>query len=421
MIYNSSLSSTIQLEMIRIMSTIIKGYIRNEFYQKRNEVSLRHRVDCLKCKITDLEIETEFTDSYIVEESYKARKSNFETFKESVQRGKQLPPRGWIVPEIIPEGSICNLQAVEKSGKSILSTQIAHDCAYGLVSSLVPTSLIEVLKQEVFLYDAELDDDDMFERYKNFEDEKVHRCPNAEFESADALIHHIEDTVSAIESNVLVIVDNISAICHSFSHVDVKKIRNRVKILQDGFLAKGFRLTIILVHHTKTGSHGSDKHDSAGSRFWTRLAKLNLALSDTRYGDNTKMLSVASGRNLTKLIASDQALLLKLTSEPYPHFEFEQVCKIKEAMPNRKKSKTQNENSTTEEVEVKPYTKSSSWVLSDDEKEFVSVTYVKGHYGYGLLAKDILSKRGIDTTENNINQMKSSISRFFRKKDGGQL
>lgn len=403
---NNLIVSTLVQEGIRIGSTYIKGNIRNSFYHKRKEVPLEYRVSDLKKRVIDLEIG--YADSNFTEEVDNLK---FETFNDAIERGNKLPTREWAVPGIIPTGSVCNVQATEKSGKSLLMTQIGHDCAYALSSSLVPESGGKVSQQEVFLYDAELDDDDMRERYHDFNDGRMHRCPSAWFESAAACMRHIENNVSDVEGNVLVIVDNVTAVCTNFSSNDIKILRKRIRELQNNFLDRGYRLTIIFVHHTKTGSHGSDKQDIAGSINWTRLGKLNLALSDTRYGDKFKMLSVASGRNDTKILHSDEALLLELVGEPYPHFKFSKVCKIEEAMPKKKPKQQGTDDSG--EVQCGTVQNSTDYLnLSETEKEYILGHYIQGEYGLGRLATDIFEMRGYGATNRQKGSMKNKIYRF---------
>lgn len=397
------------LGVFSLAITYVKGNFRNMLQRDGRKKSCQELLDELKERVTDLEIKAEYTNSH---DEVTVDNPKFETFNEAVERGKHTPLRGWILPGIIPEGSICNLQAVEKAGKSILVTQIAHECAYGLSSSLIRESEKKVSRQEVYIYDSELDDDDMFERYHDFDDDRINRCPNAYFESANAFICHIKKTVSDIDSNVLVIVDNISAICPNYSHKDVQNTIMCIEALQKSFMDRGYRLTIIFVHHTKTGSHGSDKHDSAGSRRWTRLGKLNLALSDTRYGDSFKMLSVVSARNAIEELQPDEALVLELVGEPYSHFEFREVCKNEEAPPERKKPRQQDVDDSNEETSDK---KSCSYLdLSEEEKIFIKATYVPNEYGPGRLATDIFEKRGFDGDRRQWATMKSKVNRFVK-------
>lgn len=143
------------------------------------------------------------------------------------------------------------------------------------------------------------------------------------------------------------------------------------------------------------------------------MGKLNLALAGTQLGDKFKMLSVVGNRSDNKMLGSNEALLLELVGEPYLHFEFREQCKITDVAPKKKtkcQSKLQNECD-----ELDSTSSPHSWALSDEEKEFVLSHYVKNTYGYGKIAKDILSLRGIKMTEENVANMKSPIKRFIEK------
>lgn len=71
---------------------------------------------------------------------------------------------------------------VRKGGKSALAKQIAIDYVHGTNSMALPDVEISAsCHNEAFIYDAELGDEDVEERYENLGDTKVKRWPNAHF------------------------------------------------------------------------------------------------------------------------------------------------------------------------------------------------------------------------------------------------
>lgn len=392
-----------------MFGTWCRGIVRNYLHQERDRKPLKDTLYDLQDRVTDIEIRAEKLTKDSANVS--AEDLPFDTINASVSRAQSAPQRDWVVQKLIHEGEICNLQAVEKSGKSILVTQIAHDYAYGLASKIVPTSAIKGKMQEVFLYDAELCDDDMLERYKDLNDDRVHRCQNAEFDSMDSFLNHIEQHISGVYSNTLVVIDNVTAICPTINAKDVKIAKRRIKKMQSTFLMKECRLTFIFVHHTKTGSDGFGRQDIAGSINWVRFGDLNLALADTRFGDHVKSLSIASGRNVSTLLKSDEALLLEMYSSPYPHFEFKKICKICDAStpPNKRKNGITVTSSKTNIPPAK-----NSWSLTSDEIDYTMSKYVPGKYGLERIAKDILKMRGLELTDSNVGCMKSAVSRYIK-------
>lgn len=408
---NSVINNKLISCALDITATWIKDYIHTRAHRQRKEVTLTERIESLKSRIIKLEkkaaTNSTETDKNVTD------KLEWESIEAAVERAKSNPEVKWVLPGIIKEGSICNLQAVEKVGKSILVTQIAHDCAYGLISKIIENCNEQVNKQEVFLYDAELDDDDMIERNINLHDNRIRRCRNAEFDSVEALFNHVELSVKGIESNALIIADNISAICPKFTENDVKYARSRIKYLQENFLKSGYRLTIILVHHTKSGVLGVDVHDSAGSRYWTRLSKLNLAFSETRFGSNIKLLSIASGRNKIKNLKADEGICLRLTDQPYPHFVNNGTVKINEAIPVKHNSRCTKTESTFNQV---AQASSVIWKLQPDEVDYVAQKYVPKEYGLGKLAIYLLNKRGLEDTKKSRNLMKNAVDRALKRK-----
>jgi hypothetical protein len=59
----------------------------------------------------------------------KARKSQF--FTATMLDGKEVPPRNWLVPGLIPAGTVTLLTGDGGTGKSLLALQLATACALG--------------------------------------------------------------------------------------------------------------------------------------------------------------------------------------------------------------------------------------------------------------------------------------------------
>lgn len=332
---------------------------------------------------------------------------NSETINETVKKAQQQPPCNWIIPGILREGEICNIVAAKKVGKSTLAFQIAHECAYNQKSSLVPDNLdYKSSPQDVFYYDSENSIDTIFERYKDLNDNRVNRIPQAYFEKPQDLVESVRHYTEEINNNVLVIIDNVTAISTRFSGNDVNKLRKELGKMQSEFISRGYRLTFILLHHTKTGKTGLGQDETAGAKEWEGLATQTLVLCNTSKDNEIKWLTVNNSRGKNKLLEDGEALCLRIKECPYLHFEYIATEKINGvSCKDAYNSQVQKENSK----------RTPKWALTDEETNLVKEKYVPNEYGLKKVAKDILTARNMAHSEENVNQMKSAVSRALKK------
>lgn len=336
---------------------------------------------------------------------------NWETIKNAVDRSKENPCIGYVVPGIMKAGAICNLIAAEKSGKSLLAYQIAIDSATGNESKLVPPGSGKVLRQSVYYFDAEMDDDDMKERYHNLGDVPVHRRARVFFDNPIALIKNIEHVVKQETESVLVIVDNVTAICPGYVEAQIRELNNGIRALQKYFSEKNLRLTIIFIHHAKRGTTGMRVDDIAGSKTWSRLGNLNLALVKPGVGDDSKLLTIINARGQNSLLKNGEGLLLRLVESPYPHFEYVRNA----SLDGGEEAKGKQPPSCESLPKGKP------WTLSEDEEKYVLEKYIPNVYGCERLAKDLLQKRGRALDKKSVGCMKSAVNRLVKLKGSLQM
>ena len=157
---NSGINNKLISCALDITATWIKDYIHTRAHRQRKEVTLTERIESLKSSI--IKLEKKAANNSTETDKNVTDKLEWESIEAAVERAKSNPEVKWVLPGIIKEGSICNLQAVEKAGKSILVTQIAHECAYGLISKIIENCNEQVNKQEVFLFDAETEERNRF-------------------------------------------------------------------------------------------------------------------------------------------------------------------------------------------------------------------------------------------------------------------
>ena len=334
--------------------------------------------------------------------------NEWETLGGVCERAKQLPTPGDVVPGVIREGSSVNIQSVEKAGKSLLTMQIATEYCDGYTSSLVPhgeeSSDVLPAKREAYIYDAELHDQDILERYEGLQNSTVKRIRKS-FETPHDFLKHINSTLKLVTSNTLIVVDNITTICPNFSKKDVDELRIGLDKCKNALLAKGAWLTILFVHHTKTGTDGSNTNDRAGSVQWGRVADDNISLIVSSYGREYRELKNLNGRGKDALLKAGESLLIKKVDTHYPHFEYVRI------LSSEKSSSPKGVDSNAPEHVDAPH----SWVLTEEEKALAVELYIPDQYGVGRIAKDMLLKRGLSTDSKSVGNMKSAVTRTLKQ------
>jgi hypothetical protein len=390
---------------IRLFTTVVKGLIHQHFAIERKRKTVEELLDGCEERLQKLEI-----DKKLKAQKNAASKNlhgGWETDMDAIERAKKMPPKGWVLYGFIPEGSVCNIQSPEKVGKSAIAKQIAYDYSSGTNSMCLPgADNYAASHNEAFIYDAELSDEDILERYEKRGDTKVKRWKDAYFETADSLTENIRTDISTINANTLVILDNVTLICPKFTKTDIDKVRVEFKALQNDFCARGYRLTIILIHHTKANKKGGETDDRAGSVEWGRVGKLNLTFLPCYLGEQYRVLKVINSRGKNDLLSRGEVVVLRIEEQPFFHFVFDRKAKEVDVINKKSRSKPSDDGHPV-----------IDWKLSEEEANYVCDSYQPGKVGYGTLAKDILHKRGIENYDkDDVNHMKNSVMRVLKAK-----
>ena len=377
---------------IGVIVTYLKKKIREPHKTTQYDVLCN-----LRGRIVELEVRQKVFNKKNPTLNPKTR-SLFETMNDAKARAMNAPAPKYVIPGLIREGEICNIMAKQKVGKSITAFQIAYECAYGSKSSLVPSNGELCSPQEVFYYDAEQSDYDILERYRNIDAGKIHKSSQRIFEKPEDLLDHIQGSIKELEYNTLVIIDNITAICPVvFNGKAIRTFIGKIKDAQEEFRTKGHELTVIIVHHAKT-----NKYEISGFKEWAGLTTKTISLKVANGAEHSIKLSVQDARGKCELLADDEEFLLRMEETPYPHFEFVRRVGGDDCISGKESNKPTN---------------TPKWALNEEEKKYVDERYDPGIYGYGLLAKDILERRGIVATKSNIAKVKTEVGRSIKGKN----
>lgn len=167
-------------------------------------------------------------------------------------------------------------------GKSVLAFQMADDIAEGRESKLFHEPEGHQPPQPVYYWDAEMDSDDMKERYPEGLSSNLIRFSNATYRDGFYLLKHIYDVVSSLTTSATIVLDNWKALC---GKMDAYSFLTGLTNLQEQFIEKGLRLTVIIVIHTTKEAIRKgevDLGDVAGSAQITRAAKNVLFVNPTK-------------------------------------------------------------------------------------------------------------------------------------------
>lgn len=390
--FSEKIILTITAGATGVIATYLKKKIREPHKTTQYDVLCN-----LRGRIVELEVRQKVFNKKNPTLNPKTR-SLFETMNDAKARAMNAPAPKYVIPGLIREGEICNIMAKQKVGKSITAFQIAYECAYGSKSSLVPSNGELCSPQEVFYYDAEQSDYDILERYRNIDAGKIHKSKQRIFEEPKDLLAHIQGSIKEIESNALVIIDNITAICPVvFNGKAIRTFIGKIKDAQEEFRTKGHELTVIIVHHAKT-----NKYEISGFKEWAGLTTKTISLKVANGAEHSIKLSVQDARGKCELLADDEEFLLRMEENQYPHFEFVRRVGGDDCMSGKESNKP---------------TDTPKWALNEEEKKYVDERYEPGIYGYGLLAKDILERRGFVATKSNIAKVKTEVGRAIKGKN----
>lgn len=328
------------------------------------------------------------TGSDGIEQAKDLQSSKMETLNETISKGKELEQSSrMMVGDLIRYGGINLIFSPTGEGKSILVTQMGIDIASGNPTQLVADDHFQHKPMDVILYDEEQDEDDITERYgRNGQryPENLKRIESCMFDDDIKLTDDISKHVNELKSDVCVIIDNLTSIIPMLSGNKVRKFYKRLKQIQKKAKGQRRRVTFIIVAHTIKGY--SDKftlQDLAGSANISNFLNRAIVLMPTKYGEQVKMLKIVKNRDNLK----GDATIIKISTAPYIHFEYQRSVSIEEAAPaDIKKDIAKFLNDNTESPQKKGTPNCSKEEL---RKKVISMSK------QGMTGKDIAEKLGI--------------------------
>jgi RecA-family ATPase len=220
---------------------------------------------------------------------FKARERKSQFFRGSDMAGRPVPPREWLVVDLVPQNTVTLLGGDGGTGKSLLALQLAAGVAMGAEWIGKPVS-----QGRAICISAEDDEDELQRRLAD-----ILRSTGREFEDLGALTLRSlagEDALLAVESNLrlvetalfkeldkraeedrpsLIVIDTLADV-YPASENDRAKVRQFVGMLRQ--LALKHRCAVILLAHPSLSGLNSGSGMS-GSTAWNNSVRSRLYLS----------------------------------------------------------------------------------------------------------------------------------------------
>lgn len=205
-------------------------------------------------------------------------------------------------------------------GKSIFCWQTGIAISEGRCVEYLPSCSDHADPQKVFIYDGELDNDDVMQRYGHREySENLVRYAASKFRTIYYLLQHIYDLTVSLDEDATFILDNLYALMPTMSNEDTRKFLDGLDIIQREAFDRGHRITIILVTHTVKDGVGIPRlKDVAGSAHISRFAKSVILLVPLPGIDN----QVAVITNKKRYSEHKDAYVMELKHDGFLHFEY---------------------------------------------------------------------------------------------------
>ena len=209
-------------------------------------------------------------------------------------RKKRLP----LVGPLLYRGDLAMMVSKPGVGKSAMSFYMAECIARGMESKLFHEPQGHQPPQTVYYFDAEMNSDDMGERYPQGLSENFIRIPiKKPRRDVYYLLKDIIGIVSLndITSDKTVVIDNITAAAFNNNNMNAKVLLAGLKSIQAMFEKENYRLTVIVVvHTTKEAKDSPELEDVAGSADLTRLTTKVLFLNST---EREGVVSINDGKH----------------------------------------------------------------------------------------------------------------------------
>lgn len=244
----------------------------------------------------------------------------------------------WLVGNTIKSGGINVLIGPKGIGKTLCLTTIINCIAKGIPLDLFvsdPSKPYYQPAQKVFLYDLEMQYEDLSERNGKHGYEFTNIKRNTKMYNVNSWLKSVMTVANGLKEDATIVLDNVTRLNDDVTQPGVaKRLFDSVKNIRDDAKGRGIKLTFILVAHTTNDWNDwvplTLKAAAVADSFTTGLDSISF-IGKTKYEGRVlfKVFNQRHGRY------SDKVALLKFVDKPFLGCEIEGYYKENEVKPNK--------------------------------------------------------------------------------------
>lgn len=232
----------------------------------------------------------------------------------------------WLLGNVVKAGGINGLIGPKGIGKTLCLTTIINCIAKGIPLDLFvsdPSKPYNQPAQKVFLYDLEMQYEDLSERNGKHGYEFTNIKRNTKMYNVNSWLRSVRKAANGLTEDATIVLDNVTRLKDDVTQpIIAKRLFDGVKNIRDDAKGRGIKLTFILVAHTTNDWNDwvplTLKAAAVADSFTTGLDSISF-IGKTKYEDRVlfKVYNQRHGRY------SDKVALLRFVDKPFLGCEVE--------------------------------------------------------------------------------------------------
>ena len=232
----------------------------------------------------------------------------------------------WLLGNVVKAGGINGLIGPKGIGKTLCLTTIINCIAKGIPLDLFvsdPSKPYNQPAQKVFLYDLEMQYEDLSERNGKHGYEFTNIKRNTKMYNVNSWLRSVRKAANGLTEDATIVLDNVTRLKDDVTQpIIAKRLFDGVKNIRDDAKGRGIKLTFILVAHTTNDWNDwvplTLKAAAVADSFTTGLDSISF-IGKTKYKDRVlfKVYNQRHGRY------SDKVALLRFVDKPFLGCEVE--------------------------------------------------------------------------------------------------
>ena len=273
----------------------------------------------------------------------------------------------WLLGNVIKAGSINGLIGPKGIGKTLCLMTIMNCIAKGIPFDLFvsdPSKPYSLPPQKVFLYDLEMQYEDLSERNGKHGYEFTNIKRIGQMYNVKGWLHSVRKKAESLTEDATFVLDNVTRLNDDVTQpIIAKKLFDGVKAIRDEAKDRGIKLTFILVAHTTNDWNDwvplTLKAAAVADSFTTGLDSISF-IGKTKYEDRVlfKVYNQRHGRN------ADKVALLKFVDKPFLSCQIEGYEKENDVKPNKNGKTSHSVDIENDEVDIIEEPIIKGWPLS---------------------------------------------------------